>query len=320
MDGDELSKSGFDLEESGPMMRKEVLTKRGPWPRGEETHTPTLTLFAVPKAFEGHTGVIQRNAIRSWAALMPYVEVLLFGSPEDPELQAMADEVDARVIPLTENNQGTPILDQVFAQAHAYSRATCMGYVNCDIIMGPALLDAVNGLTESELTSYLAIGQRTDLQVDKEISFENKIAVSQLNTQREQQGHLDSVVCKDYFLFSKDLFRTIPEFLVGRGNWDNWMVASTKSSGVPVVDVTEVLTAIHQRHPHSHVTGGRKNAYVFGEEARENQRLAGGRHLIKGSTATWVLTSEGLKKRTFPLISMIRDIPKFASLLANLMR
>ncbi|MDG2012671.1 MAG: hypothetical protein P8J33_04150 [Pirellulaceae bacterium] len=302
------------------MMRKEILARHGSRLPGDETQTPTLTIFAVPKAFEGHTGVIQRNAIRSWAALKPYVEVLLFGSPDDPDLQAIADEIDAPVIGLKENNQGTPILDHVFAQAHSLSRGTCLCYVNSDIIVGPEVLDVVDGLTESELVSFLAIGQRTDLQIDYEISFENKTAVSRLNVRRNQEGQLDSVVCKDYFLFSNDLFRSIPGFLVGRGNWDNWMVATTKAAGVPVVDVTEVFPTIHQRHTHSHVAGGRKNAYVFGAEARENQRLAGGRHLVKGSTATWCLTREGLKKRTFPLISMIRDMPKFASLLTNLMR
>ena len=32
-----------------------------------------LTIFAVPKPFEGHIDVIQRNAIRSWQRLRPAV-------------------------------------------------------------------------------------------------------------------------------------------------------------------------------------------------------------------------------------------------------
>ena len=38
-----------------------------------------LTIFAMPKAFSGHTGMIQNNAIRSWARLDPKPEILLFG-------------------------------------------------------------------------------------------------------------------------------------------------------------------------------------------------------------------------------------------------
>jgi len=36
-----------------------------------------LTLFTIPKAFQGHTGVIQRNAIRSWTLLRPECEIIL---------------------------------------------------------------------------------------------------------------------------------------------------------------------------------------------------------------------------------------------------
>ncbi len=28
-----------------------------------------LTIFSIPKPFEGHIGIIQRNAIQSWIAL-----------------------------------------------------------------------------------------------------------------------------------------------------------------------------------------------------------------------------------------------------------
>jgi hypothetical protein len=38
---------------------------------------PLLSLFSVPKAFADHAGVIQRNAIQSWARLGPNVEIIL---------------------------------------------------------------------------------------------------------------------------------------------------------------------------------------------------------------------------------------------------
>jgi hypothetical protein len=38
-----------------------------------------LTLFTTAKPFEGHSGVIQRNALKSWKRLHPDVEVILFG-------------------------------------------------------------------------------------------------------------------------------------------------------------------------------------------------------------------------------------------------
>src|SRR5260370_906360 len=38
-----------------------------------------LTLYTIPKAFDEHIGIIQRNAIRSWTLLRPPCEVILFG-------------------------------------------------------------------------------------------------------------------------------------------------------------------------------------------------------------------------------------------------
>jgi len=41
-----------------------------------------LTIFSIPKAFAGHNGIIQNNAIQSWVRLSPACQVILFG--DDP--------------------------------------------------------------------------------------------------------------------------------------------------------------------------------------------------------------------------------------------
>gem|GEM_PF-7001836 len=38
-----------------------------------------LTLFTTAKPFEGHSGVIQRNTLKSWKLLHPDIEIILFG-------------------------------------------------------------------------------------------------------------------------------------------------------------------------------------------------------------------------------------------------
>ncbi|MEZ6107730.1 MAG: hypothetical protein R3B96_16830 [Pirellulaceae bacterium] len=42
------------------------------------------------------------------------------------------------------------------------------------------------------------------------------------------------------------MYRELPEFPGGCGNWDNWMVHQAKWSRVPVIDVTRLVSAIHQ--------------------------------------------------------------------------
>ena len=41
-----------------------------------------LTLFTTAKAFRGHDGIIQRNALKSWKLLDRDVEVIVFGEDE----------------------------------------------------------------------------------------------------------------------------------------------------------------------------------------------------------------------------------------------
>src|SRR5438132_305881 len=51
-----------------------------------------LSFFTAPKPFTGHTAVIQRNALRSWA-LLPGAELILFG--EEEGIDAAAAELGA---------------------------------------------------------------------------------------------------------------------------------------------------------------------------------------------------------------------------------
>lgn len=44
-----------------------------------KTREVKITVFTIPKPFEGHIGTIQRNAIQSWCNLKPRPDVILFG-------------------------------------------------------------------------------------------------------------------------------------------------------------------------------------------------------------------------------------------------
>ena len=66
-----------------------------------------LTLFAIPKQFHGYSGVIQRNAVKSWTLLRPPPEIILFGD-EDGTAEAVK-EFGIRHIPkVARNEYGTP--------------------------------------------------------------------------------------------------------------------------------------------------------------------------------------------------------------------
>ena len=284
---------------------------------------PLLTIFALPKAFTGHIGLIQNNALASWVALAPDVEVILFG--DDPgAAEAAAKHGVTHVPEIGRNDHGTPRLDHLFAEADRRAAGRLLCYVNADLILLPDFVTAAARVAAEFDDSFLMIGRRIDTDITREIDFPTSVAersasVAAITAEVNQTGHLAPVVCKDYFCFPKGLFATIPAFAIGRGNWDNWMVAGARNRGIPVVDVTAVTHVVHQNHGHGHVAGNKLAAYVSGPEAEANRALAGGRNLIRGSTATHGLTARGIVRRRLPdVATFASDLPRFMILMAGM--
>ncbi len=281
---------------------------------------PKVTIFTLPKPFDGGADLIQKNAIRSWQQLAPVVEVLLLG--DEAGIKDTAIELGVRhESGVRQNEHGTPLINSAFEIAAASTSSPFLAYCNSDVILGDDFAKAVELIEElMDGKPFVGMGKRTDLLVEEEIDFENRADVDQLYQRCRTHGVTNSQVCKEYFLFNRGLYQNLPAFAVGRGNWDNWMIHSAKQSKVPVVEFSSVVTAIHQSHDYAHTQDGRYQCYVSGVEAQENMRLAGGRHLISGSTPTWRITS-GKLKRELPLAinpAFWADVPRFARLMFSL--
>ncbi|QDV71507.1 hypothetical protein Poly24_52440 [Rosistilla carotiformis] len=284
--------------------------------KAEANARPLVTIFTVLKPFVGEADTHQRNALASWQMLGPDVEILLFSDTSIP------DDLRARFtcLPCIATNElGTPLLDDVFRVAADIARGSVRAFVNGDIVLDQRFTHSVRRLQDSDLASWLAIGQRTELDVPAAVQHPAAGWLDDCFQKCETQGELASVVCKDYFIFTADLFQDLPAFAIGRGNWDNWMVAHSKSNGIPVVDITAVAPVIHQRHGYAHVSGGRGAVYVSGPEAKENQRLAGGRHLISGSTANWRFDKSGIRRVRWTSWTLCKDAFRFAGLLLRML-
>ena len=282
---------------------------------------PKITIFALPKPFGEKTDLIQRNAIQSWACLKPDVDVLLLG--DEPGIKETAQELGVRhASGLRCNDHGTPLLDSAFQLAHQESTTNYLAYCNCDVILTKDFCESIHQLdNEAHFCQFIAFGQRTDLNVDRAIDFEQSIQVERLLDECQRKGVRSSNACKEYFIFNRQLYQDIPPFAVGRGNWDNWMIHSAKQNNVPVINLSNTVTAIHQSHDYSHASLNRWGCYVSGAEAKENRRLGGGSHIISGSTANWKMTRDGLKKELPKLISpsFWADAPRFARLVFDLL-
>lgn len=278
-----------------------------------------LTIFTIPRAFVGSTNTIQRNAINSWRQFAEFADILLIG--DDEKTRKTADELSVRHVSGVDTNEfGTPLLSSAFDLARRNSNTPYLAFCNCDIVFFDEFEYAVTQLIlAEEFDRFLATGQRTNLHVRNKVDFECHEERIGLLSRAGEFGEKESIVCKDYFVFDRNSFEKIPDFAVGRGNWDNWMLHHAKKMQVPVVSLTDSVLAVHQTHDHEHA-GGRMQSYATGVEARTNQKLAGGRHLISGSTSDYKLIDGKLRpsRNGFFAKEFWMDFHRFAAMLLNI--
>ncbi len=266
-----------------------------------------LTIFSVPKPFVGHINIIQRNAIKSWTLLTPRPEILLIG--DEHGTAEIAEEFGAIHIPeVGRNSHGTPLISSIFELAHKNSSTDLMCYVNCDIVF---LDNFVEHVEKIDFPAFLMVGQRTNLDVSGPLDFDDSKWRQSLHNQALPFGQRGGFAAIDYFVFTRGLYNSIPEFAVGRIGWDNWLLWKTKSMGVPIIDATNAITAIHQNHSYEHFTGGEVE-FRHGSEAKANIELAGGwKHYHNIEDADWEISYSSLRKQRKTLWRMLRLAERF---------
>lgn len=284
-----------------------------------------LTIFSVPKAFEDHFDIIQRNAIQSWLALRPRCEIILFGNEKG--VVETAAEFKVKHIPeITRNKFGTPLLNEVFAKAQKVASYQKISYLNADIIL---MSDFIKAFQEIKKPSFLMIGQRWDVDLKKPIRFDDINWERKLRDFVAKFGKIHGFSGIDYFVFTRGLYQNIPPFAIGRPVWDNWLIYKARSLNIPVIDATKVVMAVHQNHSYFHPQGA--EGLWNGPEAKENLKLAGGySRAFTIEDANWILTSQGLRKqklrikylsRYFETLAILRpdlgSLPKIVSILLS---
>jgi hypothetical protein len=248
-----------------------------------------LTLFTVPKPFIGRTAVLQENALASWRALAPAVEVIVFGT-ETGATEAASAAGALHVPQIARSERGTPLVDDLFKRAQELATNETLCFVNADIILPPMLADAAVAAF-ARLPEAILVGQCREVDVSDHLNgWTPELEVEARGAPLRGPGGID------YIVFPRGAFSTLPPFALGRANFDNWLLWNVRRQGRPLVDLTQTVLAVHQTHDYEHVDGGRAEAY-FGGEASRNYALAGGRlHLFNIDDSTHRLTPTGVRR------------------------
>jgi hypothetical protein len=235
-----------------------------------------ITFFSAPKPFtDPHIAMIQRNAICSWT-LLPDVEVILLG--EEEGLAEAARELDVKHLPnVKRNDNGTPLISSMFQLARENSNSDLLCIINADMIL---MSDFVEAARRSHLQRemFVLLSQRWDYDITSPIDFTAGWEL-RLRESVRKQNQLHRPAGSDFFLFPKNCYEDIPDFIIGRAGWDNWMVYKACQQNWPVIDCTPSMMIVHQNHDYSHLPGG-KSHYEH-PDTNENIRLAGGQANIR---------------------------------------
>jgi hypothetical protein len=278
-----------------------------------------LTLFSCPKPFRGRIKVIQTNALQSWVRLSPKCEIILFGDEEG--ISETASLFGARHIPgVSRNEYGIPLLDDVFSKAQSVASYDVMGYINADIILLSDILKAVE-VIQKKKTAYLMVGRRWNIDLEQPWDFSGSDWEERLRNYVHRSGEPTPPEWVDYFVFPRGFYRGLLPFALGRAGFDNWLLWKARSLGGPIIDASEVVRVVHQKHDYSHHPRG-KDGVWHGAEAKRNRELMGGwHHCFTLSDATYRLTPAGLKlnlcKERLTRIVLVGGIVRLCHLLVT---
>jgi len=136
----------------------------------------------------------------------------------------------------------------MFAKVFEKYDSTFYGFCNGDILFNKTLVSTLRGI-EEKLTRYndnvLVIGQRKNVNInftqDEEI-YENRNSIDSLG----RNARWFSSKAIDYFFFSRGNLsnRTaLPDVVIGRPGYDNYIVSTAMKTGVNVIDATRTLLA-----------------------------------------------------------------------------
>jgi hypothetical protein len=236
-----------------------------------------ISLFSTPKAWEGHIGIIQRNAMRSWQELG--CETFLFCNDKGTK-QAAKQFKAKHISKVRRTRAGTPVIGQIFKQMQGLTNNDILVYLNTDIILVRGFIESINYVAD-QFDNFLVVGSRYNLDVDYEIDYtggwQNEYERLALNYGKPHPG-----TGVDYFAFRKGMFMDMPNFALGRGFWDTWLIGKAIKDNIPVFDSTKTIFVIHQNHTYAHLPkeapkrGNRDKWYSKGPETEMNKKLRAG--------------------------------------------
>ncbi|KAJ8321513.1 hypothetical protein KUTeg_000934 [Tegillarca granosa] len=216
---------------------------------------PILTLVSSWKSQADKTKM-NLNTIKNWASLKPFIRPVLF--TDDEELASECRKYGWDVLPLLHTAAGgVPVLKHMIIKSVRRFNSTFYGYANGDILFSGSLLTTLRGVLSSPILDLkkpaLVIGRRTNVD---EVHIDTDASLNSLEEIADTKGFLFKPYALDFFLTNKVFpWKDIPEVVIGRIAYDNWLVLYANENGYQMVDASRTLQAVHQTTSYGNYEG-----------------------------------------------------------------
>lgn len=224
------------------------------------TSMPLMTLFTSWN--DSPSKHLLHNAtVKNWLSLRPFIIPVLFTN--ESALATECESLGWEVLPISSAAaDGIPVLKYMYRDVMERYNTSFYAFSNGDILFTERLLETLiiilntGSLNLSEPT--LIVGQRTNVEnvtLEEGSTWENIAAVA------KNRGKLFTGWAEDFFVTTRSYpWNDMPEVVIGRRAYDNWLVYNARKSHFSVIDATKTTLAVHQTDKGGNFEGhGHKN-------------------------------------------------------------
>ena len=210
-----------------------------------------VTMFTTVKERECRKEIHNRT-LRNWAALRPYLAPVLFVPTHELNSSKWMPLAASRGWDVHETKdlrKKVPILAPMFKKIIHQTTTPFVGYANADILFDHSLIWTLKRLTEIidvTNTTLLIVGRRTNANITK-FDLGSGANLTKITNMRDLMKRFHGMA-QDYFIISRRglPWHEIPDFVVGRNGYDNWLVVKGQDWNISLIDASKSILAVHQ--------------------------------------------------------------------------
>ncbi|XP_052230680.1 uncharacterized protein LOC127844473 isoform X2 [Dreissena polymorpha] len=207
---------------------------------------PLLTLFTSWNA-NPEKNLVHNLTLINWRLLHPYVIPVVFTN--ESSVINECNQAGVTALPLSAvAADGIPVLKYMYRDVMNLFNTSFYAFSNGDILFTETLIHTlaqiINSTTEDLSKPILIVGQRTNVEnvtLDEGSDWANVTCIS------KSRGKLFTGWAEDFFITPPSFpWKEVPEVVIGRRAYDNWLVYNSRKVKYNVIDATKTILAVHQ--------------------------------------------------------------------------